>query len=48
MDIAANTQLVRKYTPQLIAHTYQSIQTIVTPAVEQRNGRIWNWKVMVA
>ena len=44
MDIAENTQLVRKYTPPLIAHTYQNIQTIVTSAVEQRNGRIWNWE----
>ncbi|MCX8124871.1 MAG: hypothetical protein N3F66_12025 [Spirochaetes bacterium] len=44
LDIAANSKLVRKYESQLITQTYQGLRHIVTAAVEQRNGRIWNWE----
>ncbi|MEJ5362983.1 MAG: hypothetical protein WHV26_13060 [Spirochaetota bacterium] len=44
LDIAANTQLVRKYESSLITQTYNNLRSIVTAAVEQRNGRVWNWE----
>ena len=44
LDIVGNSQLVRKYPEKLIQATYGDLRTIVTSAIDRRNGRIWNWE----
>lgn len=44
LDIVGNSQLVRKYPEKLIHATYGDFRTIVTAAIDKRNGRIWNWE----
>lgn len=44
LDIAGNSQLVRKYSDNLIQATYGDLRKIVEKAIDKRNGRIWNWE----
>jgi hypothetical protein len=41
-DISGNTRLVRDYPEKVIKKTYQDLFSIITAAVEKRNGRVWN------
>jgi hypothetical protein len=43
IDIAGNTELVRKNTAGCIEDTYTALRDIVIDSVEKRNGRIWGW-----
>ncbi|HUX14561.1 MAG TPA: hypothetical protein VMW87_16150 [Spirochaetia bacterium] len=44
MDIVGNSNLVRSYEGDVIAHTYSDLRSIVQRIVENRNGRIWSWE----
>ena len=44
LDIVKNSELVRKYSPELIQETYDDVKDIVDIAIERRNGRIWSWE----
>jgi class 3 adenylate cyclase len=44
MDIAGNSELVRRYPKALIAAAYGTLRDLVTRIVEKRDGRIWNWE----
>ncbi len=44
LDIVKNSELVRKYSAELIQKTYTDLKDIVDIAIERRNGRIWSWE----
>ena len=44
LDIVGSSQLVRKYSPDIIDRTYSELRKIVQDAIDRRNGRIWNWE----
>lgn len=44
LDIVKNSELVRKYSVELINKTYADLKDIVDIAIERRNGRIWSWE----
>jgi hypothetical protein len=41
-DISGNSRLVRSYPEKKIKKAYQDLFSIITAAVEKRNGRVWN------
>jgi hypothetical protein len=41
-DISDNSRLVRSYPEKTIKKAYHDLFTIVTKAIEKRNGRVWN------
>jgi class 3 adenylate cyclase len=43
-DIVGNSELVRKYSTELINFTYSDFGEIVKQAINPRNGRIWTWE----
>jgi len=43
IDIVGNSELVRRYSPEKIRSTYDSMREIVRSAVDRRDGRIWSW-----
>lgn len=44
LDIVRNTELVRRYSKELVSQTYNDLRKIVRRLVEKRNGRIWEWQ----
>jgi class 3 adenylate cyclase len=44
VDIAGNSELVRRYPRPLIHATYGNVRDIVARLVEKRDGRIWGWE----
>ncbi|MBN2323890.1 MAG: hypothetical protein JXQ30_09155 [Spirochaetes bacterium] len=44
LDIVKNSELVRKYSAELIQKTYTDLKDIVDIAIERRNGRVWSWE----
>ena len=44
LDIVKNSELVRKYSAELIQKTYTDLKDIVDIAIDRRNGRVWNWE----
>jgi class 3 adenylate cyclase len=44
LDIVRNSELVRKYSTELISKTYADLKDIVDIAIERRNGRVWIWE----
>ena len=44
VDIAGNTELVRRYPRALITTVYGFLRDLVTRIVEKRNGRVWSWE----
>jgi class 3 adenylate cyclase len=44
LDIVRNSELVRKYSKELINKTYTDLKDIVDIAIERRNGRVWIWE----
>ena len=44
LDIVKNSELVRKYSAELIQKTYEDLRDIVDIAIDRRNGRVWNWE----
>ncbi len=43
-DIVGNSELVRKYSAEMINYTYSDFGEIVKAAIYSRNGRIWSWE----
>jgi class 3 adenylate cyclase len=44
IDIAGNSELVRRYPRGLVSAAYATIRALVTRLVEKRDGRIWSWE----
>jgi class 3 adenylate cyclase len=44
IDIAQNTELVRRYPRGLINAAYATVRDMVTRLVEKRDGRVWSWE----
>lgn len=44
MDIAGNTDLVRRHSKPLVAQVYDEIRQVFTSMVEKREGRLWQWE----
>jgi class 3 adenylate cyclase len=44
LDIAGNSALVRRYSPDLVRATFGAMKEIATRQVEKRDGRIWSWE----
>lgn len=44
LDIVKSSELVRKYSAELIQKTYSDLKDIVDIAIERRNGRVWSWE----
>jgi hypothetical protein len=44
LDIAGNTNLVKKYPAEVIQETYGDLRSIVSDIIDKRNGRIWSWE----
>jgi hypothetical protein len=44
MDIAGNTQLVRKYPKAEVLRAYADLRGLLAAIVERRDGRIWHWE----
>jgi class 3 adenylate cyclase len=44
MDIAGNTQLVRKYPKSEVLRAYADLRGLLAAIVERRDGRIWHWE----
>jgi class 3 adenylate cyclase len=44
MDIAGNSQLVRKYPKAEVLRVYADLRKLLSGIVERRDGRIWHWE----
>jgi class 3 adenylate cyclase len=44
IDIAQNSELVRRYPRGLINAAYATVRDMVTRLVEKRDGRVWSWE----
>ena len=44
MDIAGNSELVRRYPKATIATVYGTLRDLVTRVAEKRDGRLWSWE----
>lgn len=44
IDIAGNSQLVRKYPKAEVLKAYSDLRGLLTAVVERRDGRIWHWE----
>jgi class 3 adenylate cyclase len=44
MDIAGNTELVRKYPKSEVLRAYADLRRLLSAIVERRDGRIWHWE----
>ena len=44
VDIAGNSELVRRYTKAQVEAVYSMLRDMVTRFVEKREGRIWSWE----
>jgi len=44
MDIAGNTELVRRHSRPLVRQVYDEIRQVFTGVVEKREGRLWQWE----
>lgn len=44
IDIVNNTELVRRYSMDIISRTYSDIRELAKKNMEKRNGRIWGWE----
>jgi len=44
MDIAGNTQLVRKYPKTEVLKVYADLRGLFAAIVERREGRLWHWE----
>ena len=44
MDIAGNSQLVRKYPRSEVLRAYANLRKLLSAIVERRDGRIWHWE----
>src|SRR4030042_3378923 len=44
IDVAGNSQLVRKHPDNLVQATFADLRKIIEKAIYARNGRIWNWE----
>jgi hypothetical protein len=44
MDIAGNTELVRRHARALVTQVYDEVRQIFTGIVEKREGRLWQWE----
>ena len=44
IDIAQNSELVRRYPRGLISAAYDTVRDMVTRQVEKRDGRVWSWE----
>ncbi|HET6452731.1 MAG TPA: hypothetical protein VFI08_15540 [Spirochaetia bacterium] len=44
MDIAGNSEMVRRYAREEIAGAYTAIRELITAKVEKRRGRVWGWE----
>ncbi|MCX7680083.1 MAG: hypothetical protein N2316_12830, partial [Spirochaetes bacterium] len=43
-DIVSNSELVRKYSTEVVNYTYSDFGEIVKQSIYKRNGRIWTWE----
>ncbi len=44
MDIAGNSEMVRRYSHQEISQAYGRVRQMITGRVEKRGGRVWGWE----
>ncbi len=44
VDIARNSELVRRYPRSLVNEAFSGVRTLVTRIVEKREGRVWSWE----
>lgn len=44
VDVAGNSELVKKYGQGSMQRIYQTLQRMVTGSVQRRNGRRWDWE----
>ena len=44
MDIAGNSELVRKYPKSEVLRAYGDLRKLLSAIVERRDGRIWHWE----
>jgi class 3 adenylate cyclase len=44
MDVAGNTELVRKYPKAEVLRAYAELRRLLSAIVERRDGRIWHWE----
>jgi class 3 adenylate cyclase len=44
VDIAGNSELVRRYSREQVSSVYATVRDMVTRFVEKRDGRIWAWE----
>ena len=44
VDIADNSELVRRYPRGLVNAAYTTVRDLVTRLVEKRDGRVWSWE----
>lgn len=44
VDIAGNSELVRRYPRALVNAAYDNVRDMATRLVEKRDGRIWSWE----
>ena len=44
IDIAGNSELVRRYSKPQVSSVYEMVRDMVTRFVEKREGRIWGWE----
>ena len=44
LDIAGNTQLVRRYSKPRVLKAYADVRQLFTAIVDRREGRVWNWE----
>jgi len=44
VDVAGNSDLVRRHGQEPMQQIYQTLRLIVTESVQRRNGRLWGWE----
>jgi class 3 adenylate cyclase len=44
LDIVGSSNLLRKYSEEIVKLTYKDLRSIVKRIVENRHGRIWQWE----
>ena len=44
VDVAGNSELVRRHGQGSMQRIYQTLRQIATESVERRNGRLWGWE----
>ncbi len=44
VDVAGNSELVRRHGQGSMQRIYQTLRQIVTESVQRRNGRLWGWE----